>query len=166
MVRQGLFTKERKFMFILTRKQLYRAFDRAVDQVKHGTYRRLIQEYLETMNPEEAGLLAAAVTNCLFLLPPANQDGKAFLEKNAEKVRKAAQDIKKNEAVLEAVNLALHHRQKILFDLLSSGKSSGAAINAPLDNLKKLGLATEMKELPDVRKFLKYARKFLQKSPD
>lgn len=163
---RSIFQGRSEDMFFLTQKQLYRRVDQAIDQVKHGIYRRLIKEYLETMDLEDAGLLAAAVTNHLFSLPSANRDGKIFLEKNRNKVNRAVQNLKNNEEILHAINLTLRHRQKILFDLLETGRSSGAAINLPLDNLEKMGLLVDMGELPDIKKFLKYARKFFQKSPD
>ncbi|MCW7753324.1 cytochrome P450 [Desulfobotulus sp. H1] len=151
-------------VLIFTKKQLYRSMDKAFDQVKHGIYRRLAERYGEEMDRERAGLMAAAVTNRLFSLPPASSDGVRFLEENSGKVRKAAEALKGDQEILHAVTMALRQRQKLLFTLIDTGKASGSAINRPLDNLMKMGLMAEVKELSEPKAFLKFARKFLQKS--
>lgn len=153
-------------MFIFTKKQLYKGMDKAFDQVKHGVYRRLVTRYSDEMEKEKAGLLAAAVTNRLFSLPPASEEGRRFLSEYEGRVRKAAEALKGEEDILHAVTLSLRQRQKLLFTLVDEGKASGTAINRPLDNLMKMGLMAEIRDLPEPKAFLKFARKFLQNSPE
>lgn len=152
-------------VFFFTKKQFYKSMDKAFDQIKHGVYRRLLEEYLEAMDREKAGLLAAAVTNRLFSVPPASEDGRLFLSEHEGRVRKATEALKGNDEILYAVTVSLRHRQKLLFTLVDQGKASGTAINRPLDNLMKMGLMAEVKELSEPKAFIKFARKFLQKSP-
>lgn len=64
------------------------------------------------------------------------------------------------------MTLSLRHRQKLLFTLVDEGRASGAAINRPLDNLMKMGLMGDVRELSEPKAFLKFARKFLQNSPE
>lgn len=150
---------------ILTKKQLYRKFDGALNQVKHGVYCRLFTAYQTRMNREKAGLLAAAVTNRLFSLPPSSEDGRKFLDENGEKVEKAVADLKGDADILHAVTIALRVRQRVLFDLMDQGKLSGNAINKPVDRLMKEGLLAPVKEVPDMRGFIRFAKKFFTASP-
>lgn len=155
-------------VFIFTKKQLYKGMDKAFDQIKHGVYRRLEARYSKEMQmeKEKAGLLAAAVTNRLFSLPPASEEGRRFLSEHEGRVRKATEALKGDGEILHAVTLSLRHRQKLLFTLVDEGRASGAAINRPLDNLMKMGLMGDVRELSEPKAFLKFARKFLQNSPE
>ena len=136
--------------------------DAAIDQIKHGVYRVLEKSYKVEKDGEEAGLLAAAVTNALFSLPPASEEGRAFLEAHAKQVEKRCLALKGDATILEPVNKALRVRQKLLFELLESGKTSGTKINAPMDNLKKRGLLVPVGTDFEYKPFIAYAARFFK----
>ena len=146
-----------------SKKKIYKNVDNGINQIKHGVYTRLSRRYAETYGEDKADLLAAAVTNELFSLPPSNDFGKAFLAENKKTVEKELGYLKDDNDIKMGVTHAIRIRMSLIYSSQKSGDYD-KSLGKPYTNLVRRGLANQNAKDLEPRAFIRFAEKFYQLS--
>ena len=145
------------------KKSLFQKVDNGIDQIKHGIYTRLSIRYIQEYGKDKASLLAAAVTNELFSLPPANEIGKEFFSAHFDIIEKELLALKEDEDIRKAVTEAIRIRMNIIYKSQKSG-SYDQRLGDPYVKLVERGLAVSDHTDPTPKKFIRNAEMFYRLS--
>lgn len=139
--------------------------DNGINQIKHGIYTRLSKKYFETYGEEKAPLLAAAVTNELFSLPPGNETAKSFLEGNRGLVNQCLSQLKEDEDIKKGATHAIRIRMNIIYNTQQSG-AYDKKLGRPYVRLVERGLAMKEEKDKTAKEFIAFAERFYKISID
>ena len=145
------------------KKSFLQHIDNGINQIKHGVYLRLANQYHDQYDSETSGLLAAAVTNELFGLTPINEEGRGYLETHKELVEQEIMRLKDDEDILNATI----HAMKIKMDLVYQHQKSGdydKNLGKPYVKLVARGFVPETFEALTPKAFIKMAQLFYKAS--
>ncbi len=153
-----------RFSFLFPgKKSIFKKVDNGIDQIKHGVYARLSKKYIDQYGQDEAGPLAAAVTNVLFSLPPINKEGKEFLDSHKEIVKSELSDLKNDEDIRQAVTNAIRIKMNIIYSSQESG-AYDKNLGKPYVKLLELGLANQKERDLKPKEFIIHAERFYKSS--
>ncbi len=160
----GIFSKLRGFFG--NEQDLNKRMANAVDFVKIGLYLHIHTTYKMEYGKEYAGMLAAAVTNELFLDDPSNERGKEFLEKpaNKSKVIDAIKALTKNEEIRKIITEAIRVKATVIFGEKGKDDPLVEKIIVHIKKLKDIGILIPGGDFPEPSTFIPMATEFLATS--
>ena len=137
------------------KKKLIEKMKLGVDMVKMGTFRRLAHRFKGEYG-EEAKLLAGAVTNELFSVPPATGKGEEFSDRNRGRIREELSKLKEDHKIRAAVTEAVRVDAVVRFE---SGEPETGMY--AVEQLAKKGILISGGDVPSPSVFFMMASNYL-----
>lgn len=150
-------------LFASRKTRLHRKIDRAIDQVKHGTYNFLFVRYLDTFDRDYAGLLAAAVTNTLFNEKPVGNDAEVFCNDNKAAIDEAVLNLKGEAVIGDMVSDAIQIKASLIYGHQKSG-SYDMNFGKSYATLREIGFLKQQSDVSIPKLFIAKAEKYFRKS--
>ena len=133
----------------------------AVDLVKVGLFARIARKFESDYGREEAGLLAAAITNKLFFECASNPEGQEFSEANEDSIWREIDILMEDEATRNIISQAIRVKAT-----LSYAQSSQVDYEFLLHVAKLNEIGWKMpSEAPSPDKFIPEANEFFNSKP-
>jgi len=146
------------YIFVYSKRRLLLRMLAAVHMVKVGIFARLTLRYRAEHGEAKAEMLAAAVVNDLFALPPSGPDGERFQREERDLIQRELRNLRGLEDILDTAAQALRVQETVY--QARHERSLQESVDA-LAKLQDLGTDVPDRALPPAV-FVSFARGFFK----
>ena len=129
---------------------------KGIRMIRYGIYLRLQTRYIEEYGTDEAGFLAAAVTNELMSDSPASPEAKEYCSGNSRIIEQELRKIPFDAEISRAASQALFMKSRLAW-ATAADVDTRAELLLALDKLQKMGIEISRKAVLPIIFYLRAA---------